>query len=179
MADDSSVSGDEVQKKDNEEVPTTIADDSVLTKYSTASEITNRVLKEIVDKCIPGASSMQICEFGDQRVVEETGKVFKKDKNMKKGSAFPTCLSANHCICHFSPLKSDPDYILKDGDLVKVDLGCHIDGFIAAVAHTIVIGASKENKVKDRKADAILAAYYAAEAAVRLIKPDANVRLRK
>ena len=35
------------------------------------------------------------------------------------------------------------------------------------------------NKVKDRKADAILAAYYAAEAAVRLIKPDANVRLRK
>lgn len=174
MADDSSVSGDEVQKKDNEEVPTTIADDVVLTKYNTASEITNRVLKEIVDKCIPGASSVQVCEFGDQRVLEETGKVFKKDKNMKKGIAFPTCLSANHCICHFSPLKSDPDYIFKDGDLVKIDLGCHIDGFIAAVAHTIVIGASKDNKVKSRKADAILAAYYAAEAAVRLIKPEGN-----
>jgi methionine aminopeptidase len=111
-------------------------------------------------------------------VLEETGKVFKKDKNMKKGIAFPTCLSANHCICHFSPLKSDPDYIFKDGDLVKIDLGCHIDGFIAAVAHTIVIGASKDNKVKSRKADAILAAYYAAEAAVRLIKPEGNVSFK-
>lgn len=177
MADDSSVSGDETKatkRKEPEEVPTTIADDSVLTKYSTASEITNRVLKEIVDKCLPGASSTQICEFGDLRIIEETGKVFKKDKNMKKGSAFPTCLSANHCICHFSPLKSDPDYILKDGDLLKIDLGCHIDGFIAVVAHTIVIGACKEKKVDGRKADAILAAYYAAEAAVRIIKPEST-----
>lgn len=174
MSDDSSISGDEVERKEEEEVPTTIADDIVLTKYNTAAEITNRVLKEVSEKCVPGASSIQICEFGDARLIEETGKVFKKDKNMKKGIAFPTCISANHCICHFSPLKSDPDYILKDGDLVKLDLGCHIDGFIAVVAHTLVIGASKENKVSGRKADAILAAYYAAEAAVRIIKPDAN-----
>ena len=120
MSDDSSVSGDEIQKKEEVEVPTTIADDSVLTKYNTSSEITNRVLKEVVEKCVPGASSTQICEFGDTRIIEETGKVFKKDKHMKKGIAFPTCVSANHCICHFSPLKSDPDYILKDGDLVKM-----------------------------------------------------------
>jgi len=62
--------------------------------------------------------------------------------------------------------------ILKDEDVVKIDLGCHIDGFVAVVAHTIVVGATKEKKkVKGRKADCILAAYYAAEAAVRLIKP--------
>lgn len=173
MADDSSVSGDEIERKE-EEVPTTIADDVVLTKYKMASEITNRVLKELTEKCIPGASSTQLCEFGDNRLLEETGKIFKKEKNLKKGIAFPTCISANHCICHFSPLKSDPDYLLKDGDLVKIDLGCHVDGFIAVVAHTIVVGASKEKKVEGRKADAILAAYYAAEAAVRLLKPEAN-----
>lgn len=36
------------------------------------------------------------------------------------GIAFPTSVSVNNCVCHFSPLKSDPDYTLKDGDLVKM-----------------------------------------------------------
>lgn len=50
-------------------------------------------------------------------------------------------------------------------------MGAHVDGFIAVVAHTIVIGASSENKVTGRKADAILAAYTASQAALRLLKP--------
>ncbi len=78
------------------------------------------VLKEIVEKCVAGASAKDICEHGDNRILEETGKVFKKEKNMKKGLSFPTCISANNCICHFSPLKSETDYELKDGDLVKM-----------------------------------------------------------
>lgn len=36
------------------------------------------------------------------------------------GIAFPTCVSVNNCICHYSPLKSDAEYILKDGDVVKL-----------------------------------------------------------
>lgn len=32
--------------------------------------------------------------------------------------------------------------MLKEGDLVKIDLGAHIDGFIAVAAHTLVVGAS-------------------------------------
>jgi len=63
---------------------------------------------------------------------------------------------------------------MKDGDLVKIDLGCHVDGFIAVVAHTIVIGANKDKKATGRKADVVLAAYYAAEAALRLIKPGSH-----
>lgn len=66
---------------------------------------------------------------------------------MKKGLAFPTCVSVNHCICHFSPLRSEQDQQLNAGDMVKVDCGAHIDGFIATAAHTIVLGADKENKV--------------------------------
>ena len=44
-------------------------------------------------------------------------------------------------------MKSDPDVIMADGDMVKIDLGCHLDGFIAVVAHTLVIGASADNPV--------------------------------
>lgn len=46
--------------------------------------------------------------------------VFKKEKELKKGIAFPTCISVNNCVCHFSPTKNDPDYVLKTGDVVKM-----------------------------------------------------------
>lgn len=62
----------------------------------------------------------EICEYSDKLLLEETSKVFKKEKELKKGIAFPTCISANNCICHFSPIASEPDRILKDEDMVKV-----------------------------------------------------------
>lgn len=55
------------------------------------------------------------------------------------------------------------------------DLGAHIDGFIAVAAHTIVVGASSDKKVTGKKADVILAAYWAVQAALRLIKDGASV----
>ncbi len=168
----SSASGESTSSKTAQEE--TIASDLVVTKYKMASEITQRVLREVVDRCVPGASIKDTCIYGDKRLDEETSRVFKKDKDVKKGIAFPTCLSINNYICHFSPLVSDPDIILKDDDIVKIDLGCHVDGYIAVVAHTIVVGATREKKVTGRRADAILAAYYAAEAALRLIKPGEN-----
>ena len=58
------------------------------------------------------------------------------------------------------------------------DLGAHIDGFCAVVAHTIVVGASADHKVTGRKADTIMAAHLAAEAALRLVKPGTEVRRR-
>ena len=30
--------------------------------------------------------------------------------------------------------------MLKEGDLVKVDLGVHIDGYVGMAAHSVVIG---------------------------------------
>jgi methionine aminopeptidase len=54
------------------------------------------------------------------------------------------------------------------------DLGAHVDGFIAAVAHTVVVGSSK---IIGRQADALLAAHYASEAALRLMKPGTEVLL--
>ncbi len=71
-------------------------------------------------QCVAGASVRELCSLGDKLLLEETVKVFKKEKELKKGIAFPTCLSVNNCICHFSPLESDTDVVLKDGDLVKM-----------------------------------------------------------
>ncbi|KAK9954224.1 hypothetical protein ABG768_016317 [Culter alburnus] len=156
---------------DDDQQEQTIADDLVVTKYKMGADIANQALKTLIDAAKPGVSVLSLCEKGDAFVTAETGKVFKKEKEIKKGIAFPTCVSVNNCVCHFSPLKSDPDYTLKDGDLVKIDLGVHVDGFISNIAHSFVVGASKDAPVTGRKADVIKAAHLCAEAALRLVKP--------
>ncbi|KRY69390.1 Proliferation-associated protein 2G4 [Trichinella pseudospiralis] len=158
--------------KNTEEDPLedTIARDSVVTKYSAAGNIADEVLKELIAKCEENQSVRELCEFGDKSITERAAKVFKK-KNVKKGIAFPTCISVNHCIFNFSPLKSEPDVVLAAGDVVKIELGVHVDGFIAMVAHTVVVNVDKEEKIMGRRADVILAAYYCLEAAVRMLRP--------
>ena len=43
------------------------------------------------------------------------------------------------------------------------------------MAHTIVIGSSPQKKVTGRKADVVLAAHYASQAALRLLQPGTEV----
>ena len=33
------------------------------------------------------------------------------------------------------------------GDIVKMDLGCHIDGYIAVAAHTVIVPENKDTPV--------------------------------
>lgn len=58
---------------------------------------------------------------------------------------------------------------MKAGDVAKIDLGCHIDGFIAQAAHTVVVGGGDE-KIEDKRADVIMACWNAAETALRLVQ---------
>ena len=53
-------------------------------------------------------------------------------------------------------------------------MGCHIDGFIAVVAHTHVL---QDGPVTGRAADVIAAANTAAEVALRLVRPGKKVLL--
>jgi len=146
----------------------TIANDLVVTKYKMAGEIANRVLAELIKRTQVGVSALELCKIGDDMIVQETDKVYKKEKEMMKGIAFPTQANVNNCICHYAPLSSvQNDFVLKDGDVVKLDLGVHVDGYIAVVAHTVILSEAK----KSRAADALLAAHYCAEAALRLVKP--------
>ena len=51
-------------------------------------------------------------------------------------------------------------------------MGCHIDGFIAVVAHTHVL---RVGPVTGRAADVIAAANTAVEVALRLVRPGKKV----
>lgn len=121
--------------------------------------------------CVPGADIYTICQEGDKFMDEELRKVFnnKKAKKLERGIAFPTCISVNHIMGHYSPM-SDESSPLQEGDIAKIDLGCHLDGYVAQCAHTIVVSTNVASKVTGKQAEAVLAGYYAFMAAQRMIK---------
>lgn len=82
------------------------------------------------------------------------------------GSAFPTSISVNNVVSHFSPLPSDPEVSLKEGDVVKVMFGIQLDGYAVTHAETVHLKAKSEGI----QADVIKAAYDAAQIAMRTIK---------
>lgn len=156
------------------EEDTTLANTEVTTKYQEASKIVNSTLTEIIAMCVPGASVLSICRFGDNAIQEKAALIYRAKKGGKpieKGISFPVCLSVNECVCHFSPLSSDDSKTLAAGDMVKIDFGCHVDGYIAVAAHTVVVpDEAAPGPITGPKADVINAAYAAAEVAARLIK---------
>lgn len=146
-----------------------------VTKYKVAADIVNNVMKKLVELSVEGAKVLDLCIEGDKLVEEGTSAVYNKSvKGVKvsKGLAFPTSVSVNNCVAHFSPLASDPlsSQALAKGDVVKLHIGAHIDGFAAISAETLVVGASESDPVTGPRADALKAAWYAAEVAMRLIK---------
>lgn len=141
----------------------------VVEKYREAASVVQAALSGVVAYLQAGKSIAEVCEYGDNLIVTGLSKAYK-NKGYDKGISFPTCISVNDCVGHFSPLFGETK-ALADGDLVKVDMGAHIDGFAVMAAHSVVIGASAAAPVTGARADLMAAAHVAAEVALRTIKP--------
>ncbi|RLF41924.1 MAG: type II methionyl aminopeptidase [Thermoplasmata archaeon] len=61
------------------------------------------------------------------------------------GLSFPVNISINEVAAHFTPLKDDKQ-VFRRGDIVKLDVGSHIDGYIADTAVTVEV---ETNRYKD------------------------------
>jgi len=140
----------------------------VVIKYRAAADIVNRTLVQVINEIQPGKKAIDLCIAGDKLLEEALKPIFKDTKD--KGISFPTCVSVNEIVGHYSPLPPD-ELTIKEGDVVKVDLGVQIDGYVAMAAHTVVASATPTMPTTDRKADLIAACHFAAEAAHRLLKP--------
>jgi curved DNA binding protein len=149
-----------------------ITNQSIFTKYQAAADICNRAMEAVIAGCVDGAKVIDLCKLGDKTIEEEAKKVYSNKKSIKKGIAFPTCVSPADIICHVSPLDGEPDseITLKTGDMVRIELASHVDGYIAHSAHTLKIGATKENPASGREGDVIEAAHQSCEAILRLLR---------
>mmetsp|Transcript_18272 Transcript_18272/g.33958 ORF Transcript_18272/g.33958 Transcript_18272/m.33958 type:complete len:413 (+) Transcript_18272:38-1276(+) len=185
MIDDDDVSlpsGSEDENKTEEvdkEVVTDLSDTKVVTKYLEASRIANLALSTLIPHIVAGASVLDLIEIGETIINKSLSKIYNKKedgKDVQKGIAFPVCLSVNERICNFSPLKSESDSAppLSASDVVKIDLGCHIDGYIACTAHTVVVpsAAGQTPVLPDPEMGTVgKACYDAMSVAAALIKP--------
>jgi len=138
----------------------------VVQKYKAAAEVAHRAMEEVKKLCKAGARIVDLCKAGDAFITAECKKAFPKNK-IERGIAFPTCVSVNNIAGHFSPLKDDKTVLAKN-DVVKIDLGAHIDGFIALVARTVVV--DPEGDVTGKAADVITAAQVAMNAVIHMLQ---------
>ena len=100
------------------EEETNLSDADCATKYNSAAQIAKKAMAMVATKCVDGASIADLCTFGDKLVTALTSRLFKKNKAMMKGVAFPTCVSCNEMVCHNSPFASESGS-LAAGDLVR------------------------------------------------------------
>ncbi|ORZ30212.1 peptidase M24, structural domain-containing protein [Catenaria anguillulae PL171] len=159
-----------------------LADPTLLQKYRLAGQLCNLVMKEVMARTLPGVSVADLCTFGDELIAEKCAlAAFPK---AKKGISLPTSIAVNNMVAHYAPRNSSsssassssaasasPSYILQVGDLVKVELGVHIDGYAVQAGHTTVLTVDPESPTTGPVADVVAAAHFAAEIVWRMIRP--------
>lgn len=87
-----------------------------------------------------------------------------KIKDLGGEPAFPVNISINEIAAHYTPIEND-NKVLKDGDVVKIDFGVHVEGYIVDIAYTVEIN---DNKFKHL----ILAAKEALKRVKSILKKD-------
>src|SRR3989344_103821 len=118
-----------------------------------------------------GKISAQILNFGkrlikvDSNVLEVVEKIESEIKKTEGLPAFPVQVSINEIAAHFTP-NDENDLKFKDGDLVKLDVGVHVNGFIGDNALTVDLGENKELSK---------ASEMALKEAIKLAKPGVKV----
>ncbi|MFH1072778.1 MAG: type II methionyl aminopeptidase [Nanoarchaeota archaeon] len=103
-------------------------DKEELDSYIKAGKIVSESLRYGKNLIKPGASYVDVCD-----------KVEEKIKALGGGIAFPAQISINNIAAHFCPLQDDTS-VFKEGELVKLDIGVHIDGYIADTAISVNLG---------------------------------------
>ena len=104
--------------------------DEIFEKYREAGAIASKILREGARGIRIGESYFALVENIESRVREEGAFL-----------AFPLNLSLNEDAAHDTASPIDTR-IFEKGDVVKIDLGVHIDGYIADTATTVDLGSN-------------------------------------
>jgi len=129
-----------------------LVDNDILEKYREAGRILTEVRDKAVKRVKVGASLLELAEHIESSI---------RDKGA--GVAFPANISLNEEAAHATPSSNDKRVFGRD--LVKLDIGAHIDGYIADTAVTIDLGSNKQ---------IVKASQTALDAAIEIVKAGIN-----
>lgn len=110
----------------------------------------------------------EICKE-NVKFIEVTDKIEKKIVDFGGKPAFPVDISVNHLAAHDSPMVNDERVFVK-GDVVKLDLGVHVNGHVTDTAITVEVGTNNYKKLIEASSKAL-------DEACKIIEP--GIELRK
>jgi len=115
-------------------------DEEIKQKYLEAGKIASEALAFAKKKLKPGISLLELADAVEGKIVEQGG-----------GIAFPINLSLNNVAAHDSPAPGDAR-VLGEHDLLKVDIGVQVDGYIADCAFSYSADPSHAKLIEASKA---------------------------
>ncbi|MHB8163880.1 MAG: type II methionyl aminopeptidase [Methanoregula sp.] len=124
--------------------------DEIFEKYIEAGAIASRILRQGAQEIRIGESYLDLVESIESRVLEEGAFL-----------AFPLNLSLNEDAAHDTASPADTR-VFEKGNVAKLDLGVHIDGYIADTATTVDLGSNSL---------LLAASEQALEAAIKTVRP--------
>lgn len=125
--------------------------DDNLTNYRNAAEVHRNMRKELRNKINVDMSYKDFVALAETSMGEHIQKYLKIDT--KFGFAFPLGISVNEILAHDTSMIND-ERKFKAGDVVKVDLGIHIDGCIIDSAFTVAIENNSYDPLLEASKDA-------------------------
>lgn len=114
-------------------------------KHHQAGEVAKKVVKESRELIKENLNLLDLALFIEGKIKEYGAEI-----------AFPVNISLNEIAAHYSPPAND-ETVAKKGDYLTVDIGCHIDGYIADTAYTVKVGEPDDDLINASK-DALQAA---------------------
>jgi methionyl aminopeptidase len=105
-----------------------------------ANQIVARILQELVEDIRPGISTEMLDMKVERLIAKANGKpAFKGYRGYPK----TICVSINEQVVHGIP---SPDVIVKEGDIVSIDIGVIYKGYVGDAAATFAVGQVSDEK---------------------------------
>jgi methionyl aminopeptidase len=128
----------------------------VLKKYIQAGKIAAEARDHGVQHVRAGGSSLELANAIEGLIRDRGGEC-----------AFPVNIGVNEVAAHYTPSKSN-DIRFREGDVVKIDVGAHVDGYPADTAATVEVSTRKYS-------DLIRSAHDALTMCIEMIRPGTSI----
>ena len=99
-----------------------------------ANQLVLTVLGELAGMSLPGVTTFDLDRHAEKRILERNARPAFKGY---RGYPCALCASLNDEVVHGIP---SPKRVLKDGDILAMDLGTVVDGYYGDAAITVAVG---------------------------------------
>jgi methionyl aminopeptidase len=131
-------------------------ENEILDKYRQAGKITAKA-RDVGKALIKdGVTYIEVVNAIEKYMVENGARV-----------AFPVNIAIDNIAAHFTP-KHDDKLVFHHGNVVKLDVGAHVNGYIADTAVTVEVGTQTWRELIKASQDALMVA-------IEMIRPGVNL----